>query len=373
MKWDTVVSMRRLLFSLVSLVLLGWFFILYQFHAALDQHLQLPEPRILLVGKGDTLSGVIYRLEAEGVLQRAQWLVWYSQLNEATLIRVGEYDLTTDLTGVGLLQRLNSGKVLQYQVTFVEGSTVRDIMKTLSSQPKLIDDVGSMTTSQYEKTFGFVPLLSEGWFFPDTYSYVSGTKTSELLLQALRRMRAVLEEEWRAKADGLPYRSPYEALIMASIIEKETGAANERAEIAGVFIRRMQAGMRLQTDPTVIYGLGPVFDGDLKKSHLKEPTPYNTYVIDGLPPTPIALVGRAAIHAALHPAAGSALFFVAKGDGTHVFSSTLAEHENAVNAFQRQRRAGYRSSPVVTPDEATAPETTNAADPGAVSLPSTTP
>ena len=339
--------MRRFFLVLISLLLTIWFFILYQFHAALEQHLQLPESRILLVGKGDSLSSVIYRLETEGVLQRARWLVWHAQLNEATLIRVGEYDLTTDLTGSGLLQRLNSGKVLQYQVTFVEGSTARDIMKLLSSQPKLIDDVGSMSTAQYEKVFGFVPLLSEGWFFPDTYSYVSGAKASELLLQSLRRMRAVLEEEWRGREEGLPYRSPYEALIMASIIEKETGVANERAEIAGVFIRRMQKNMRLQTDPTVIYGLGPAFDGDLKKSHLKEPTPYNTYVIEGLPPTPIALVGRAAIHAALHPAPGSALFFVAKGDGSHVFSSTLAEHERAVTVFQRQqRRSDYRSSPV---------------------------
>ncbi|MDX5300122.1 MAG: endolytic transglycosylase MltG, partial [Gammaproteobacteria bacterium] len=183
-------------------------------------------------------------------------------------------------------------------------------------------------------------------FFPDTYLYHRGQTDLEVLRWAYERMQAVLEQEWALREEGLPYTTPYEALIMASIVEKETGAAHERGDIAGVFVRRLRLGMRLQTDPTVIYGLGDGFDGDLKKRHLQESTPYNTYVIPALPPTPIAAPGREAIHAALHPKPGTALFFVAKGDGTHQFSDTLKAHEDAVRTYQIQKRAqNYRSSP----------------------------
>ena len=186
----------------------------------------------------------------------------------------------------------------------------------------------------------------EGFFFPDSYHYARGATDWDIVQRAHAQMRAILEQEWQGRAEDLPYETPYEALIMASIIERETGLPAEREEIAGVFVRRLLLGMRLQTDPTVIYGLGSNFDGNLKRKHLADKgNPYNSYRHSGLPPTPIALPGRADIHAALHPAAGDTLYFVARGDGGHVFSATLAEHEQAVRKYQLRRKKNYRSSP----------------------------
>lgn len=185
----------------------------------------------------------------------------------------------------------------------------------------------------------------EGRFFPDTYNFVRGQSDLDILRQANQRLQQVLAEEWAERADDLPYKNSDEALIMASIIEKETGVAHEREEISGVFNRRLKIGMLLQTDPTVIYGMGDNYTGKITRADLRRPTPYNTYVIAGLPPTPIAMVGREAIYAALHPKAGKSLYFVARGDGSHVFSNTLAEHNKAVREYQIKRRADYRSSP----------------------------
>jgi UPF0755 protein len=192
---------------------------------------------------------------------------------------------------------------------------------------------------------GLAGVSPEGRFFPDTYRYVRGMSDLDLLKQASARLDQVLDEEWSRRAERLPYRKPYDALIMASMVEKETGVAEERGQIAGVFVRRLRSGMRLQTDPTVIFGLGERYNGNLTRAHLLEATPYNTYVIDGMPPTPIALAGREAIHAALNPAAGRSLYFVARGDGSHVFSETLEQHNSAVREYQLKRRADYRSSP----------------------------
>lgn len=328
------------LFAIVSM------YCLWLINQAVYQPLNLLTPkRTLLVSQGETLTGVVNDLAREGVIRHPEWLLLFARLHEQTSIRAGEYELQQGLTGETLLQQLASGRVIQYQVTFIEGSTLAENLALLAGQKKLIDDIGSMSEQQYRAIFGFAPTEAEGWFFPDTYSYVSGMKVSDVLKQANNRMRAILDEEWQKRANDLPYRNPHEALVMASIIEKETGVASERKEIAGVFVRRLKKGMRLQTDPTVIYGMGKSFKGDLKRSHLKEYSPWNTYVIDGLPPTPIALPGRASIHAALNPAPGKSLFFVARGDGSHVFSETLQQHENAVDEFQRRRSSQYRSSP----------------------------
>jgi UPF0755 protein len=337
---------RHILFAgFLAVVGIGMYS-LDKLYEAVHQHLILPEQtRTFLVAKGDTLTRVVYSLASEGIIEEPQWLLRYARLQEQHGIRAGEYEIDNTLTGKGLLQRLASGRVLQYQATFIEGSKLSDVMNVLTKQPKLINDLKDMSADGYQKIFGFSPEQAEGWIFPDTYSYVTGMKLSDVLLQAHHRMRAILDEEWQKRDKNVPYKNPYEALIMASIIEKETGHAPERSQIAGVFVRRLQKGMRLQTDPTVIYGLGENFSGNLKKSHLLQATPYNTYVIEGLPPTPICLPGRESIHAALHPAAGTALFFVAKGDGTQYFSDNLAQHEQAVEEYQIRRKDGYRSVP----------------------------
>jgi len=321
---------------------------LVKINQAVYQPLTMPDSsRTLLVAQGETLTSVVHKLAEEGVIKNPEWLLLFAKIQKQTSIRAGEYELESGLTGETLLQRLASGRVLQYQITFIEGSTLSENMKILAGHKKLINDLENISDERYQEIFGFLPSQAEGWFFPDTYTYVSGMKVSDLLRQAHNRMRTVIDEEWQKRPAGLPYANPHEALVMASIVEKETGAPSERKEIAGVFVRRLRTGMKLQTDPTVIYGLGESFTGDLKRSHLKEYSPWNTYVIDGLPPTPIAWPSRAAINAALNPDNGKSLFFVAKGDGTHVFSETLAQHNNAVQEFQIRRKANYRSAPPV--------------------------
>ena len=308
--------------------------------------------KTVLVGQGETLTSVINRLADEKVVRHPHWLLLYARWKNQTHIRAGEYELQQGITGETLLQKLDSGKVIQYQVTFIEGNTFADTLKLLGNQKKLINDIDGMNDEEYKKLLGISRQEMEGWLFPDTYSYVSGMKTSDVLRIAHNRMNSVLDEEWKKRAADVPYKTPYEALIMASIVEKETGVADERKQIAGVFVRRINKGMKLQTDPTVIYGLGKNFDGNLKRSHLKEYSPWNTYVIDKLPPTPIAMPGRSAINAALHPAEGRSLFFVARGDGTHTFSETLEQHQNAINEYQLRRKENYQSAPPVKQETA---------------------
>jgi UPF0755 protein len=240
---------------------------------------------------------------------------------------------------------LSSGNVIQYQLTFPEGITLREALQMLSQETSIAHVLdGSSDTRLLEVV---APHRNpEGLFFPDTYHYELGSNDWQILQRSFRRMQEVLSEEWTAKAEGLPYKSAYEALIMASIIEKETGQPAERQQIAGVFVRRLQKHMRLQTDPSVIYGLGDEFDGNLRRTDLQDQTNlYNTYRHHGLPPSPIALPGREAIHAALHPDQGDTIYFVARGDGWHEFSSTLKQHQKAVRKYQLKRRANYRSSP----------------------------
>jgi UPF0755 protein len=237
------------------------------------------------------------------------------------------------------------GEVVQYNLTLVEGWSFRQVREALVRESKLDLTLSELDDEQLMARLGQPGVNPEGRFFPDTYRFVRGMTDLDLLKQAYARLELVLAEEWAARADELPYKEPYDALIMASMIEKETGVSEERGAIAGVFIRRLRIGMRLQTDPTVIYGLGERYKGRLTRAHLREVTPYNTYQIDGMPPTPIALVGREAIHAALHPVAGRSLYFVARGDGSHVFSNSLEAHNRAVREYQLNRRADYRSSP----------------------------
>ncbi|WP_439888171.1 endolytic transglycosylase MltG [Pseudomonas sp. MBLB4123] len=340
---------RKILLLLEAGVLVAGLLLVFaawQQHKALHQPLQLTEERLLEVPAGTTPGGVLNRLQAEGVLQDAFWLRLYWRFNlRGQPLHSGEYRLVPGQTVNDMLVQWRRGEVVQYSLTLVEGWNFRQVRAALERASKLESRLTGLSDAQLMESLGLPGVNPEGRFFPDTYRYVRGTTDLDLLRQAYARLERVLAEEWAQRAEGLPYGEPYDALIMASMIEKETGVPEERGAIAGVFVRRLRSGMRLQTDPTVIYGLGERYNGKLSRAHLREPTPYNTYVIDGMPPTPIALVGREAIHAALHPVAGKSLYFVARGDGSHAFSDTLEAHNRAVRAYQLNRRAGYRSSP----------------------------
>lgn len=312
----------------------------------LHKPLAIKEEHLLIVSPGDTLSKISYQLADEQWLKHPKLFIAYARLSQQTRLQVGEYRIDPNTTPKHLLEKFQAGNVVSYQITLVEGKTFQDYLNILSSQDKLVDDLPGKRFEEIKQQLALDIEHPEGWFYPDTYRYVAGTTYSSILLQAHQRMQQVLAEEWKDREENLPYQYPYEALIMASIIEKETGVAHERKQIAGVFVRRLQKGMRLQTDPTIIYGLGDSYEGNIRRQHLRQPTPYNTYLISGLPPTPIAMPGREAIHAALHPDDGNALFFVAKGDGSHQFSETLEEHNKAVRHYQiNHREQRYRSAP----------------------------
>ncbi len=260
-------------------------------------------------------------------------------------IKPGEYLLPINSTAESMLLLLQSGDVIQYQVTLPEGITLPVALEILEREKKLEKTLAGPTDPQLLEMIK--PYSHpEGLFFPDTYQYVRGDTDWSILQRAHSAMIALLQDEWDQRGSSLPYQNPYEAAIMASIIERETGLPEEREQISGVFVRRLQQGIPLQTDPTVIYGLGAEFDGNLQRKHLlDDKNSYNTYRHLGLPPTPIALPGRGAIHAALHPDTGSSLYFVARGDGGHVFSDTLTEHNRAVREYQLHRRDDYTSTP----------------------------
>lgn len=324
---------------------------LYLGYNALNHYLDAPLPLVsdeqVEVPAGANLTRISKQLAADGILELPELFTLYARFTEQTAIKVGEYNLSVGLTPRQLLNLLNSGQVIQYQLTFPEGLNFKEWLSLLALQPKLNKTLTGLTEEALLKELGLEIAHPEGWFFPDTYLYSSGESDRDLLLQAHARMREILNEEWKNKSNDLPFSTPYEALILASIVEKETGVGSERTQIAGVFVRRLIKGMRLQTDPTVIYGLGDQYQGNITRRHLKQPTEYNTYMVNGLPPTPIAMPGREALYAALHPAKGNALYFVAKGDGSHYFSTTLKEHSQAVKRYQLRRRSNYRSSPEV--------------------------
>lgn len=328
----------------------------WQQDVALKQPLSLTQEQLLDVPAGSTPTGVLNRLQADGVIKDAFWLRLYWRFNLSDQsFHSGEYRMTPAMDAKALLGLWQHGEVVQYSLTLVEGWNFRQVRAALARQLKLEQNLAGLSDTELMARLGHADVFPEGRFFPDTYRYVRGMSDVDLLKQAYNRLDEVLAEEWTKRAADVPYVDPYHALIMASLVEKETGVPQERAQIAGVFVRRLQMGMLLQTDPTVIYGLGERYNGKLTRASLKEPTPYNTYVISGLPPTPISLVGREAIHAALNPVPGSSLYFVARGDGSHVFSADLDAHNNAVREFQLKRRADYRSSPAPVPAPSSVP------------------
>lgn len=328
----------------LAVLLLG--FVVWKQHSALNQPLNVPQEQLLDVPAGSTPSGVLNRLQNDGVIRDAFWLRLYWRFNLADQsLHSGEYRMTPGMDIEALFDVWKRKEVVQYNLTLVEGWNFRQVRAALEAQDKLGQTLAGLSDVELMAKIGHPDVFPEGRFFPDTYRYVRGMTDAELLKQAYGRLESVLDEEWNQRAPDVPYADPYQALIMASMVEKETGVPHERGQIAGVFVRRLQLGMMLQTDPTVIYGMGERYNGRLTRANLKEPTPYNTYVIAGMPPTPISLVGREAIHAALNPAPGSSLYFVAKGDGSHVFSNDLDAHNAAVREYQLKRRADYRSSP----------------------------
>ena len=295
-----------------------------------------PLPKTFDVVPGTNLRSLSTLLEREGVVGNAQafWLLG-RVLGKAGTLKVGVYILDRPLTPLELYAKIQRGDVSQAIVQFIEGWNWHEVQAELAAQPMLKNDSAGMSEAGILQAIGAEESHIEGLLFPDTYFYAPQASDLTVLRRAYRRQHEKLMAAWEARAPGLPYRTPYEALIMASIVEKETGAAFERPKIAAVFLNRLRLGMRLQTDPTVIYGLGDRYDGNLRKVDLQRDTPYNTYTRAGLPPTPIAMPSEASIQAALNPAKTDALYFVARGDGTHAFSSTLEAHNRAVNRFQR--------------------------------------
>lgn len=249
-------------------------------------------------------------------------------------LQVGEYQITPGMTARELIGGLVSGKAYFHKLTLIEGWTFEQMMRTVAAEPKLKRTLSDNSAATLMQALGRVGEHPEGRFYPDTYHFASDMTDVDFLRRAYDRMTTVLAEEWLQKGADIAVQSPYEALVLASIVEKETGQAQERPQIAGVFSRRLKTGMLLQTDPTVIYGMGSAFDGNIRRADLLRDTPYNTYTRAGLPPTPICMPGRAAIHAALHPASGDALYFVSRGDGSHQFSATIEEHNQAVRKYQ---------------------------------------
>jgi UPF0755 protein len=290
------------------------------------------------IAKGQSLKSIADGLQASGLLDKPFWfrlMAWAG--DAAKRVKFGEYEIPVQTTPRQLLTLFASGKVRHYSLTFVEGWTFRQVAEAMNRQPRLTHQIEGKSPAEIMGLIGAPGEEAEGRFYPDTYFFSKGTADLDLLKRAYQKMQSVLAEEWQAKAQGLPLRNPYEALIMASIVEKETGLAGERNKIAGVFNRRLGKGMLLQTDPTVIYGMGDAYAGNIRKEDLLRDTPYNTYLHTGLPPTPISMPGLDAIRSTLHPDVGGGLYFVARGDGAHVFSNTLTEHNKAVAQFQKNR------------------------------------
>ncbi|NMQ07832.1 endolytic transglycosylase MltG, partial [Candidatus Accumulibacter phosphatis] len=250
-------------------------------------------------------------------------------------IKAGSYEIARGVTQLQLLRKLTHGDFTQAELAFIEGWTFRQMRERLDAHPDLRHETTGIPEAEIMRLLGAPQVAAEGLFFPDTYLFAKRSSDVELLARAYRAMQRHLEREWSARAAALPYRDPYQALIMASIVEKETGREQDRSLVAAVFVNRLRQGMLLQTDPTVIYGLGENFDGNLRKSDLLADTPYNTYTRAGLPPTPIAMPGLASLRATLHPELSEALYFVARGDGTSHFSHTLPEHRQAVTRYQK--------------------------------------
>lgn len=320
---------------LLLAVILGAWWLHIDMQRQLHAPMSLQEDRVLVVEPGMSLRRIGRYLSDNDWLSHPYYFIYEARRRGvATRIQAGEYAVEKGTTPAELLDILIKGKVIQYPLTLPEGITFRQILTLIKQHKQLVKTLPDYRPNTVTSAIGKPGIEPEGRFYPDTYHFPRGTTDVEFLRRAWRSMETILAEEWSVRDTGLPYETPYEALIMASIVEKETAVPEERSRIAGVFVRRLQKGMKLQTDPTVIYALGEDFDGNIRRRDLGYDSPFNTYVHTGLPPTPIAAPGRDSIQAALQPADGDELYFVSRGDGSHHFSSTLEEHNKAVQRYQ---------------------------------------
>jgi UPF0755 protein len=334
-----MLRLMKFLFLLIIVAAVAAFAGYRYWESRLDAPIAVEEETLYEVPRGAGYNRVIADLASRDLIgdEWAFRLLTRIEPEAIPRLRAGEYMLEPGMSGRELIELLGSDRVVTYPLTIPEGWTFRQMRARIDSAPKLENLTAGLSDEEVMALLDREGRHPEGWFFPDTYRYHKGMSDLDILRQALVSMERVLEEVWEGRSDDLTIESPYEALIMASLIERETGAPEERREIAGVFKRRMQTGMRLQTDPTVIYGMGERYEGRITRADLQEATPYNTYVINGLPPTPIAMPGRASLEAAVDPLPGDTYYFVSRGDGTHHFSRTLREHNNAVNRYIRNR------------------------------------
>ena len=305
------------------------------------------QDQLLTIERGTTGSKLAALLEQEKILEHADLLPWLLKLQpQLNKVKAGTYSLTGVKTLQDLLDMINSGKEAQFSVKFIEGKTFKEWRKNLENAPHLKQTLQGKTDKEIMALLD-IPAVSkavyewnnmDGWLYPDTYNYTPNSTDLELLKRSTTRLQKALDKAWSERDENLPLEDPYQMLILASIVEKETGIAAERPQVASVFINRLKANMKLQTDPTVIYGMGESYTGNIRKKDLETITPYNTYMIEGLPPTPIAMVSESALQAVAHPAKTDFYYFVADGSGGHKFTRNLNEHNKAVQEYLRWYR-----------------------------------
>ncbi|GLT17961.1 aminodeoxychorismate lyase [Vibrio zhanjiangensis] len=334
---------KKITLSLVCVILLlmaGYFYIAQHVEKYVNQTLALDKEQVYTITSGDSFKRVLAGLIKKQLIKSDSFTPllhrFYPQMIE---VKAGTYLLTPQMTLKQALELFQAGKEHQFAITFVEGSTFSEWLESLQQAPYLEHKANKLTEAQIAESIGLKKQKVEGLLLAETYHYTLGTSDLDILRRAAAKLQQVLDEQWSKRQANLPIRSPYDALILASIIEKETAVESERKRISAVFVNRLNKRMRLQTDPTVIYGMGDKYNGNIRKKDLRTPTPYNTYTIFGLPPTPIAMPGEASINAALNPENSDYLYFVASGDGGHVFSKTLSEHNRAVRSYLKQLRS----------------------------------
>ncbi|MXZ44233.1 MAG: endolytic transglycosylase MltG [Gammaproteobacteria bacterium] len=336
------VNRYRAATTLVVLICMVGVVVICHYEMWKHHEIQVESAQTLDIQSGDSFVDIASSLKTMGIIRNVGYFELLARTSgSAASIQAGEYSFSGTYTPVSVLQNLVSGKVVTRTLTLPEGGSFKDLVQVLASAPKLNFDLPNLRVEAalaelgIRRTWAQIPSdHGEGWFFPDTYQYTNTTQASEILITAHNKMIEELRDVWQNRDQSIPFKKPYDMLILASIIEKESGVPQDQQRISGVFCRRLNKGMRLQADPTVIYGLGDTFTGNLTRAHLNMENPYNTYRNFGLPPTPIASPSRAALEAAAHPAPGDALYFVARGDGTSEFSATLEEHNRAVRQYQ---------------------------------------